>query len=248
MKRVAEVTEAHHLRTLPATREHCESETAKQKLRRRCNVNSKLDCLSVWHMISTVSDEGLHAIVCEWRTSSRDSRHLFRRFFLWFLLLVASSGRDECVAHIFPFMDALWRGKTRSCSRLPSKLELNKSSSSSSSSIVCHRNLQTTYRSNCLLCSWLLVVGLAYMHSENHMNNCVNSWLRWAVRAPNVISTLLNFTTGKCAPPNAAQQQTKQMTKYCGTAEPRSQELLVSLYPSSDANNEQCERDWVDGK
>lgn len=156
---------------LPATREHWNrGDTNYQGCAVGAILNSKLDCLSAWHMISTVSDRRLHAIVCEWRISSR---HSFLRF-VSFLLVVcccwhlASSGRDECGAHIFPFMVALSRGKTRSCSHSPSKLELNKSSSSSS--IVCHRNLQTIYRSNCLLCCVLMVVGW-HMHREQRKSH-----------------------------------------------------------------------------
>lgn len=185
---------------------------------------SELNCLSVWHMISTVSDD---AIVCEWRKSSR---HLFP-----FICLLLSSSIVRRVVDV-------------------EKQEFARAQTTSNWNWINHRRHRhrhrhhhqafsvsavvdlgrTTYKqfteSNCLLYLWL---RLAAEYNEAQLN-AVDFVV--CARVPNAISSLLNLTTGKCAKQKGATWQvtaTKQNkwhnTVACGTANSKSCSLVMLL-------------------
>lgn len=84
--------------------------------------NLKLDCLSVWHMIPSVSDVRLDAIVWEWRKSSR---HLFLVFFFSYKILPF---HEKNATHITSFeCDMMLKKKNETLYVRNIQLELNKS-------------------------------------------------------------------------------------------------------------------------
>lgn len=84
--------------------------------------NLKLDCLSVWHMIPSVSDVRLDAIVWEWRKSSR---HLFLVFFFLIKFCHFTRRMRRTSLHLNAIW--CWKKKNETLYVRNIQLELNKS-------------------------------------------------------------------------------------------------------------------------